>query len=81
MPGGNDTLTPLVWQPVPGADGARIYPLIRKIDTISSNSYLIATPDVLILIDPGGLAEQAEQLALVIGECRREQDRPGLSCS
>jgi glyoxylase-like metal-dependent hydrolase (beta-lactamase superfamily II) len=76
LPGGNDTLTSLVWQPLPGADGARIYPLIRKIDTISSNSYLIATPDVLILIDPGGLAEQAEQLALVISECRRERDRP-----
>ncbi|MDD1681826.1 MAG: MBL fold metallo-hydrolase [Methanoregula sp.] len=76
MPGGNDTLTPLAWQPVPGADGARIYPLIRKIDTISSNSYLIATPDVLVLIDPGGLAGQAEQLAQVIGECRRERDRP-----
>jgi len=76
LPGGSDTLTSLAWQPVPGADGARVYPLIRKIDTISSNSYLIATPDVLVLIDPGGLAEQAEQLALVIGECRREQDRP-----
>jgi glyoxylase-like metal-dependent hydrolase (beta-lactamase superfamily II) len=76
LPGGNDTVTPLAWQPVPGADRARIYPLIRKIDTISSNSYLVATPDVLVLIDPGGLAGQAEQLALLIGECRREQERP-----
>ncbi|WP_292349934.1 MBL fold metallo-hydrolase, partial [Methanoregula sp. PtaU1.Bin006] len=76
MPGGNDPLTPLAWQPVPGADGASIWPLIRKIDIISSNSYLIATPDVLILIDPGGLPEQAEQLARVIGECRQERDRP-----
>jgi glyoxylase-like metal-dependent hydrolase (beta-lactamase superfamily II) len=76
LPGGSDTLTSLAWQPVPGADGARVYPLIRKIDTISSNSYLIETPDIILLIDPGGLAEQAEQLALVIGECRQEQDRP-----
>jgi glyoxylase-like metal-dependent hydrolase (beta-lactamase superfamily II) len=76
LPGGSDTLTPLVWQPVPGADSARIYPLIRKIDNISSNSYLIATPDVILMIDPGGLPEQAEQLALLIGECRREMDRP-----
>jgi glyoxylase-like metal-dependent hydrolase (beta-lactamase superfamily II) len=76
LPGGNEILIPLVWQPVPGADGARIYPVIRKIDTISSNSYLIATPDVLILIDPGGLPEQAEQLSLAIGECREELDRP-----
>jgi glyoxylase-like metal-dependent hydrolase (beta-lactamase superfamily II) len=76
LPGGSNISSPLAWQPVPGADGARVYPLIRKIDTISSNSYLIATPDVLLLIDPGGIAEQADQLALVIGECRREQDRP-----
>jgi glyoxylase-like metal-dependent hydrolase (beta-lactamase superfamily II) len=76
LPGGNDTLIPLVWQPVPGADGAQVYPLIRKIDTISSNSYLIATPDVILLIDPGGLPDQAEQLSLLIGECRRKQDRP-----
>lgn len=76
MPGGNDPLTPFVWQAVPGADGARVFPLIRKIDNISSNSYIIATPDVLILIDPGGLPPQAEELSRVIGECRREHDRP-----
>lgn len=76
MPGGNDSLVPLVWQDLPGAEGARIYPLLRKIDNISSNSYIIATPDVLLLIDPGGLSEQAGQLALVIGECRQEKDRP-----
>ena len=76
MPGGSDTITPLVWQPVPGADGAFVYPLIRKIDTLSSNSYLLTTPDVILLIDPGGLPEQAEQLASVIGECRQERDRP-----
>ena len=61
---------------MPGTDGASIYPIVRKIDTISSNSYLIATPDAIILIDPGGLPEQAEQLASVIGEIRQEQDRP-----
>jgi glyoxylase-like metal-dependent hydrolase (beta-lactamase superfamily II) len=76
LPAGNDTLTSLVWQPVAGANGAWIYPFIQKTDTGSSNSYLIATPDVLLLIDPGGLLEQAEQLSLVIGECRRLQDRP-----
>lgn len=76
MPGGNGTPAPLEWQPVPGAPGAAIYPLIRKTDTISSNSYLIATPDAIILIDPGGLAEQADRLAQVTGECRKIKDRP-----
>jgi len=76
LPAGNDQLDPLVWQPVPGAPGAQIYPLIRKIDTISSNSYLIQTPDAIILIDPGGLPGQAEQLVRVITDCRKEKDRP-----
>jgi len=76
LPGGETPLLSLSWQPVPGAPGAQIYPLIRKIDTTSSNSYLIQTDDVILLIDPGGLAEQAEQLARVIEEIREEHDRP-----
>jgi len=53
-----------------------VYPLIRKIDTVSSNSYLIQTPDAILLIDPGGLPEQAENLMQVVTECRHEKDRP-----
>jgi glyoxylase-like metal-dependent hydrolase (beta-lactamase superfamily II) len=63
---------------VPGAPGAQIYPLIRKIDTISSNSYLIQTGDVILLIDPGGSADQVAQLAQVIEEIREDNDRPVL---
>jgi glyoxylase-like metal-dependent hydrolase (beta-lactamase superfamily II) len=76
LPGGDETLISLSWQPVSGAPGAQIYPLIRKIDTISSNSYLIQTDDVILLIDPGGLAEQSAQLARVIEEIREGTDRP-----
>ncbi|MDD4136324.1 MAG: MBL fold metallo-hydrolase [Methanoregula sp.] len=76
MPAGNDQLVSLQWQPLPGASGAQIWPLIRKIDTTSSNSYLIQTSDVILLIDPGGLPEQADQLVQVITDCRREKERP-----
>jgi glyoxylase-like metal-dependent hydrolase (beta-lactamase superfamily II) len=76
LPAGNDQPVSLAWQTVPGAPDALLYPLIRKIDTTSSNSYLIATADALILIDPGGLPEQVESLAQVISECREENDRP-----
>jgi len=76
LPAGNDQLVSLVWQPLPGLEGAQIYPLIRKIDTISSNSYLVQTPDAILVIDPGGLTEQAEQIMQVVTECRRERDRP-----
>ncbi|MDD1693334.1 MAG: MBL fold metallo-hydrolase [Methanoregula sp.] len=76
MPAGNDQLASLLWQPLPGAPAALIYPLIRKIDTISSNSYLIQTPDAILLIDPGGIPEQAEQLMQVVTEVRGEKERP-----
>ncbi|HEX3002313.1 MAG TPA: MBL fold metallo-hydrolase [Methanoregula sp.] len=76
MPAGNDQLGSLEWQPLPGAAGASIFPLIRKIDTVSSNSYLIQTPDAIILIDPGGLTAQAEQLMQVVTECRAAKERP-----
>jgi len=76
LPAGNGQLISHEWQPVDGAAGATIYPLIRKIDTISSNSYIIETPDVILLIDPGGLADQAEFLVQVIGGCRSKHDRP-----
>ncbi len=76
MPAGDGQPDSVEWQPVPGAPGAALYPLIRKIDAISSNSYLITTSDVIILIDPGGLPEQAEHLMRVIGICKAGNDRP-----
>ncbi|MEI7857800.1 MAG: MBL fold metallo-hydrolase, partial [Methanomicrobiales archaeon] len=76
MPGGSEPLISLVWQPVPGATGAQIYPLIRKIDTLSSNSYLIQTDDIILLIDPGGLTEQSESLVRIIEEIRTGNERP-----
>jgi glyoxylase-like metal-dependent hydrolase (beta-lactamase superfamily II) len=76
LPAGNGQLVPSEWQPVAGASGATIYPFIRKIDTISSNSYIIATRDVILLIDPGGLPDQADYLLRIIEKCRSECDRP-----
>ena len=76
MPAGNAQLVPIIWQQLPGASRAEIYPYIRKVDVISSNSYLIRTPDAILLIDPGGLTDQAEMLASVIAGCRAERDRP-----
>lgn len=73
---GKTPLVPLAWQPVPGVLTANIYPLIRKIDTISSNSYLIETPEIICLIDPGGLPEQVIQLVAGIQELRDTLERP-----
>ena len=55
---------------------ARIFAEIRKADVISSNSYLIQTPDILLLIDPGGLLSQAGILASAITRCRDDNNLP-----
>ena len=71
LPAGNSSglLASRTWQPFPGMPEAEIFPEIRKADVISSNSYLVRTGDCLILIDPGGLASQAELLAAEIAPC------------
>ncbi len=76
MPGGSEPLISQEWQPVPGAAGAQIYPFIRKIDTLSSNSYLIQTDDTILLVDPGGFPEQSENLVRIIEGLRKDHDRP-----
>ncbi|HVN65944.1 MAG TPA: MBL fold metallo-hydrolase [Methanomicrobiales archaeon] len=76
MPPGDELLANQEWQPVPGAPGLRIYPYLRKIDTISSNSFILDGPDLVVCIDPGGLADQADQLAGEIARIREERPRP-----
>lgn len=78
MPPGNSSelLIPRTWQLISGTTDVRIFPEIRKIDVISSNSYLIQTPECLILIDPGGTRSQAEMLAAAVSQCRQERNLP-----
>lgn len=78
MPPGNSSelLISRTWQPIPGTTDTWIFPEIRKIDVISSNSYLVRTPEYLLLIDPGGIPSQAEMLASAIARCRQKVDLP-----
>jgi glyoxylase-like metal-dependent hydrolase (beta-lactamase superfamily II) len=76
LPRGSEPLLPLQWQPVPGCEEALIYPLTRKVDTESSNSFLVQTSDAVILIDPGGLPDQAARLAAIVDETRAAPVRP-----
>ena len=76
MPRGSEPLLPLQWQPIPGCGEALIYPMIRKVDTESSNSYIVQTSDAVILIDPGGLPDQAARLAAIVRETREASIRP-----
>jgi glyoxylase-like metal-dependent hydrolase (beta-lactamase superfamily II) len=73
---GNDLLENQRWQPVPGDGHAEIFPYIRKVDTNSSNSYIISTPTQIILIDPGGISEQMDVLASEIEKICTINPRP-----
>ncbi|HVP94553.1 MAG TPA: MBL fold metallo-hydrolase [Methanoregulaceae archaeon] len=66
MTSGNNLLNHQCWQELPGADQTRIFPFLRKVDTNSSNSYIIETPGSVILIDPGGFFDQMDLLATEI---------------
>lgn len=54
------------WQPVPGMPDAFVFPRIRRPDVLSSNSYAVEFPDVRVLIDPGALPRQTEELREVL---------------
>ncbi len=69
-----------VWQEVPGTRSVRLYPYLRKVDILSSNSYLLSSERFIILIDPGGLESQTEVLLVQIARLREEKDRPVLVC-
>jgi glyoxylase-like metal-dependent hydrolase (beta-lactamase superfamily II) len=73
---GSELLENQCWQPVPGDEHAEIFPSIRKVDTNSSNSYIISTPSQIILIDPGGYMEQMDLLATEIDRIRMAHPRP-----
>lgn len=79
LPDGSQILTDRTWQDVPGCRDVRIYPYIRKIDTLSSNSYLLSLNDCLILLDPGALPEQMEHMVGVIRSEIAEKPRPLLA--
>jgi glyoxylase-like metal-dependent hydrolase (beta-lactamase superfamily II) len=63
---GNNLPENQCWQKVPGAEQARLFPFLRKLDTNSSNSYIVTFPGAVILIDPGGYKEQMDLLAAEI---------------
>ena len=76
MPAGKDLVCNCDWQRIPGAADATLYPFTRKVDTVSANSYVIATTDQLVVVDPGGLREQTDHLIEVVKVAREENDLP-----
>jgi glyoxylase-like metal-dependent hydrolase (beta-lactamase superfamily II) len=63
-------------QPVEGAKNVTICPYIRRVDLMSSNSYILAGEDQIALIDPGGMDDQLAQLEREIARLQEELYRP-----
>ena len=65
-----------VLQSVPGTKGIRIYPYIRKIDLMSSNSYILSGEEQIAIIDPGAIDDQLNCLFENIAAMVEEKPRP-----
>jgi glyoxylase-like metal-dependent hydrolase (beta-lactamase superfamily II) len=65
-----------ILQPVGRTEKTEVYPYIRAIDMMSSNSYIISSEDQLALIDPGGLDDQTDQLMEVLFNLYDKSPRP-----
>jgi glyoxylase-like metal-dependent hydrolase (beta-lactamase superfamily II) len=65
-----------VLQPLLGSNDSEIYPYIRKIDLMSSNSYIVSTRDQIAFIDPGGLDDQLDNLFGIMASMYDARHRP-----
>ncbi|MGH7847321.1 MAG: MBL fold metallo-hydrolase, partial [Candidatus Binatia bacterium] len=67
-----------VWQKVPGSSAVEIFPIITKPTIISSNCYILAGPNAIVVIDPGASAEQAKHISEVVSGALASSVRPVL---
>lgn len=66
----------IIIEKVPGTRSVHIFPYIRKIDLMSSNSYILSGEDQIALIDPGALDDQWDLLLEQIKALWEERPRP-----
>jgi glyoxylase-like metal-dependent hydrolase (beta-lactamase superfamily II) len=69
-------IKPNIIQPIPGTRGMKFYPYIRKIDLMSSNSFILSGEDQIAVIDPGALDDQLDCLVNNIAAMLSEKPRP-----
>ena len=69
-------MEPMISQLVRGTRNVTIYPYLRKIDLMSSNSYLLSSPKQIALIDPGGMESQINLLEEKVQILQDELPRP-----
>lgn len=69
-------MKPMVFEPITGANYVTVYPYIRKIDLMSSNSYILSCPNQISLIDPGGMQDQIDIIGKEISHLQEDLKRP-----
>ena len=67
-----------VWQKVPGTNFIEIFPLITKPSIISSNCYILAAPEAILIIDPGASPEQTKHISETVSAALAASHRPVL---
>jgi len=65
-----------VLQPLVGSKATKIFPYIRKIDLMSSNSFILSSEEQISLIDPGANEDQIYHLVGKITSMFEEKPRP-----
>jgi glyoxylase-like metal-dependent hydrolase (beta-lactamase superfamily II) len=65
-----------VWQKVPGTSAVEFFPIITKPSIVSSNCYIFAGPDAIMIIDPGASTEQTKQISRVVSDSLSASWRP-----
>ena len=70
-----------IWQPIPGMPGACACPYVRRPDVLSANSYWIEFPGGRVLIDPGALPAQTDDLRRMLRAREESRILPLLICA
>ena len=64
------------WQVVPGTGNVRLLPLLRKPSVSCSNSFILQTPEYIVIIDPGASETQVGRIGKIALQLLREKVRP-----
>lgn len=70
-----------IWQPIPGMPGTFACPYVRRPDVLSANSYWIEFPGGRVLIDPGALPAQTDDLRRMLRAREGGHALPLLICA
>lgn len=65
-----------MWQDLPGATGISIYPILRKPCIVCSSTFILKSPRMIIIIDPGGEASHVNDVERVVADALKETGLP-----